>query len=96
MATAATAPAGTPPQPAPGGRTADPAELLSTLATLDDAAWWADVRWLGPLLDVEAARLTAWQLQQPQPDPHAMPPVSLAEQRCRDAQAAELFARWRS
>jgi hypothetical protein len=82
--------------PAPGGKAADAAELLSTLSGLAEAERWAEARWLGGLVDVEAARLTAWQLGQPQPDPTAPLPISQAEQACRDAQAAATFARWRA
>jgi hypothetical protein len=38
--------------------------------------------------------LTAWAITNA-PDPHAMPPVSQAEQAARDASDQALFERWR-
>jgi hypothetical protein len=81
--------------PAPGGQPADPAALLASLSALDGLERWAEVRSLGRLLDQEEPGLVAWAIANA-PDVHAMPPVSPAEQRCRDAQAADLFARWRA
>lgn len=73
---------------------ADPAVVLEALAALREQEGWAEVLWMGRLLDVEAASLTAASLRGPQYDPHAPPGPSEAAQRHQALVDAELIRSW--
>lgn len=68
--------------------------VLAALEALRGQEGWADVQWMGRLLDHQEADLMAARLRGPRPDPHARPPLSQAELACRAAQAAEIRRRW--
>lgn len=70
------------------------AEALATVATLAPLERWADAEGLGRVVDRELPGLVAWAIEHT-PDIHAMPPISPAEQACRNAQARAVFALWR-